>query len=172
VTGTWLGEQVFEEAHRQIIRPEPVSVSADRMVPLAAPGPGPRPRFDPGQPILRQGNAHGMPVRPARVHVNEVAQNNLPARPNEGYQARVAPIIARLRAEGVEFNDAPRQFNFTHDLARNLRVPGPPSAPDRRLPTATPTTRFVSDGHTVWVAATDSEPAVDTNIDLESDPDV
>jgi hypothetical protein len=234
VTGTWLGEQVFEEAHRQIIRPEPVSVSADRMVPLAAPGPGPRPRFDPGQPILRQGNAHGMPVRPARVHVNEVAQNNLPARPNEGYQARVAPIIARLRAEGVEFNDAPRQFNiardlarniragsrlarplvnegaqndspsmpndnyqarvapilarlraegvefndaprqfnFPRDLARNLRAASPPSAPDRRRPTVAPTTRFVSDGRTVWVAATGSEPAVDTSTDLETDSDV
>jgi hypothetical protein len=168
VTGTWLGEQVFQEVHGQTIRPEPMSDG--RLTPLAAPGP--RPRVDPGQPILRQGNAHGMPVHPARPHANEGAQNNLPTTPNENYQARAAPILARLRAEGVEFNDAPRQFNFARDLARNLRAASPPPAPNRQHLSAAPTVRFISDRHTVWNAATGSEPAVDTDTDLESDPNV
>jgi hypothetical protein len=140
-----------------------------RSTPSAAPGPGPHRRYDLGQTVLRHGNAHGMPVHPARPHVNEGAQNNLPATANENYQARVAPIIARLRAEGVEFNDAPRQFNFARDLARNLRAANPPPGPDRQRPT---TAGFISDGRTVWSTATDSEPTVDTNTDLESDSDV
>jgi hypothetical protein len=144
----------------------------DRTTLSAASGPDPRPRHDPGQPVPRQEHAHGITVLPARPQVNEGAQNNLPTRPNEGYQARVAPILARLRAEGVEFNDTPRQFNFARDLARNLRAANPPPAPHRQRMSVMPSVRFISDGQTVWSAATDSEPTVDTNTDLESDSDV
>jgi hypothetical protein len=148
------------------------SRSDGTLIPWTAPGPGLRPRHDPGQPVPRQGHAQNMPIRPPRPHINEDAQNNLPATPNEGYQARVAPILARLRAEGVEFNDPPRRFDFARDLARNLRAASPPPASNRQRLTTAPTTRFISDGDTVWIAATGEEPAVDTNTDLDNDSDV
>jgi hypothetical protein len=184
---------------------EPDSPPTNGPPPFNAPVPRPVPYYGQGQPAPTERTIHEMPVTSAPPRVDRDPQSNLHTNRNEGYQARVAPIIARLRAEGVEFDENPRHFNFTPDLANHHRTANPSPALDntpqvasltpwqeamqepamrRRFlidsmrdlnarhqqANAVPGIRFISDGRTVWNTAVASEPASDSNTDLESDP--
>jgi hypothetical protein len=197
VTGTWLGQRIFQYGHGQFTQPVPNPTSGPP--PPDALGPRPVPYYGQGQPAPTERLIHEMPVTSAPSRVDRDPQSNMDTNRNEGYQARVAPIIARLRAQGVEFDENPRHFNFAPDLANHHRAANPSpvlhntpqvasltpwqEAMRRRFlidpmrdmnarqsdANAVPGIRFISDGRTVWNTAVASEPASDPNTDLESD---
>jgi hypothetical protein len=199
VTGTWLGQRVFEYGHGQLTELRAIPASGPPS--FDAPVPRPVPYYGQSQPTPRERPVHEMPVPSAPPLVNRDPQNNLHTNPNEGYQARVAPIISRLRAEGVEFDENPRHFNFAPHLANLQRAADPSPALDNtpqvasQIPfqeamrrrflidpmrdmnarhqhaNAVSGIRFISDGRTVWNTAVASEPASESNTDLESDSD-
>lgn len=141
--------------------------------------------------------AHYPPDPMQTFHVDNVAstrderdtQGTLHNRPTEDYQARVTPILARLRAEGVRFDDSPRRFNFARELIR------PPGSSDLSSSTTTnatpvprltrpqrtsavPPPRLIWDGRTLWHTAgasettrdSEREPAHDSETETEGQP--
>ena len=109
--------------------------------------------------------------RPAPTRNGSDTQSDVP---NQDYQARVAPILARLRAQGVMFNETPRHFNLAADLARAPHTTSSYPARDNTSPIAGQTssqrtdtvqpTRFTSDGHAAW-----DLPAPEPDHDSETD---
>jgi hypothetical protein len=195
ITGTWLGVRIFED-HRRVVVRGPGPSNAPRSHPI--------PHHGQEQPLSRERPIHSIPVPSHLLRVDRTAstrnetgtQGNLHTTPNESYQADAAAILARLRGEGVEFNDTPRRFNFAQDLVRPPSTATPRQAPaqtfrermqnmvmrrrfladamrnmreGRQQTDLVSSARFVSDGNTVWSTAVSSDPAADFDTDLEND---
>lgn len=174
-SGIYLGERLFTHVSRQVF--------ILRLVPSNPSSPRPTPH-DQIQPLFGDRHTPAMPTSPLSPRVNRTAstgdgsdtQSNTP---NQDYQARVAPVIARLRAQGVEFNETPRRFNFPADLTRAPRAASSSPARGNTSPVTRQTslqrtdTRqssgFVSDGYTVWSIPA-PEPDHDSETDHEGDP--
>ncbi|KAH0283077.1 hypothetical protein M436DRAFT_65625 [Aureobasidium namibiae CBS 147.97] len=145
IRGIWFEEVVFANVRRQVFVIRPIHHNA----------PGPRPiPHDHTQPP--SGDGHN-PSMPTSTGDGSDTQSHVP---NQDYQAHVAPLLARLRGQGVEFNETPRRFNLAADLAHAPRAASSSSARGNTSSVARQTsaqrrdimqpTGFVSDGHAVW----------------------
>lgn len=149
-------ELLFANVRRQVFIIRPIYPDA--------PGSRPIPQ-DRTQPPSEDEHTPVMPTSPHPPFVHRTTSTGASSdtqsgTPNQDYQARVAPILARLRAQGVEFNETPRRFNLAAGLSRAPRAASSSPALGSTSPIAGQTSpertdtaqsiRFVSDGHTVW----------------------